>query len=283
MKGVYLVTDRTLCGARGVTEVVAQAARAGACCVQLREKTASTRRFIDAAEKIRTCLAPHRIPLIINDRVDVALAAGADGVHVGQRDMPPETARRLLGPDAIIGLSVETWEDVVAAQALDVNYLGISPVFATPTKTDTGEPWGLEGIQRIKRFSRYPLVGIGGLDLSVDNLTIEVNQSNDDSPVVNFTALPGGFMAVPTGVATPDVEIDFADELLRASGFVTLQISQFIYVSGGFAFEQGSTQTVTLVGGATNEVDMLRIGASHVHAFVGLGGPDEPGTSHADL
>ncbi len=76
--------------------------------------------------------------------------------------MPPETARRLLGPDAIIGLSVETWEDVVAAQALDVNYLGISPVFATPTKMDTGEPWGLEGIKRIKRFSRYPLVGIGG-------------------------------------------------------------------------------------------------------------------------
>jgi thiamine-phosphate pyrophosphorylase len=194
MKGVYLVTDRTLCGARGVTEVVAQAARAGACCVQLREKTASTRHFIDTAEKIRARLAPHRIPLIINDRVDVALAAGADGVHVGQSDMPPETARRLLGPDAIIGLSVETWEDVVAAQQLDVNYLGISPVFATPTKTDTGEPWGLGGIQRIKRFSRYPLVGIGGLNTS--NAASVVRAGVDCVAVVSaICAAPDPFAA----------------------------------------------------------------------------------------
>lgn len=166
MQGVYLVTDRTLCGTRGVAEVVAQAARAGACCVQLREKTTATRRFIEAAEKIRARLIPHKIPLIINDRVDVALAAGADGVHVGQSDMRPETVRRLLGPDTIIGLSVETWEDVEAAQRLDVNYLGISPVYATPTKTDTKEPWGLEGVARIRRFSRHPLVAIGGLDVS---------------------------------------------------------------------------------------------------------------------
>lgn len=166
MQGVYLVTDRTLCGTRGVAEVVAQAARAGACCVQLREKNTATRRFIEAAEKIRARLVPHKIPLIINDRVDVALAAGADGVHVGQSDMRPETVRRLLGPDTIIGLSVETWEDVEAAQRLDVNYLGISPVYATPTKTDTKEPWGLEGVARIRRFSRHPLVAIGGLDVS---------------------------------------------------------------------------------------------------------------------
>jgi thiamine-phosphate pyrophosphorylase len=167
MKGVYLVTDRGLCGSsRGVTEVVAQAARAGACCVQLRDKTASTRRFIETAEKIRSLLAPHRIPLIINDRVDVALAAGAHGVHVGQSDMPPETARRLLGPDAFIGLSVETWKDVVTAQDLDINYIGISPVYATPTKTDTKKPWGIEGVARIKGYSRHPLVAIGGLDAS---------------------------------------------------------------------------------------------------------------------
>ena len=164
MQGVYLVTDRNLCGARGVTQVVTQAARAGAGCIQLREKTASTRRFIETAARIRAGLSPYRIPLIINDRVDVALAAGADGVHVGQSDMPPETARRLLGPDAIIGLSVETWEDVEAAQRLDINYIGISPVYATPTKTDTKAPWGLDGVARIKTFSRHPLVAIGGLD-----------------------------------------------------------------------------------------------------------------------
>ncbi len=194
MKGVYLVTDRSLCGPRGVAEVVDQAARAGACCVQLREKTAATRRFIDTAEKIRARLAPHGIPLIINDRVDVALGAGADGVHVGQSDMPPETARRLLGPDAIIGLSVETWEDVVAAQKLDVNYLGISPVYATPTKTDTKEPWGLEGVARIRGFSRHPLVAIGGLDAS--NAAAVVRAGADCIAVVSaICAAPDPFAA----------------------------------------------------------------------------------------
>ena len=194
MQGIYLVTDRTLCGARSVTEVVAQAARAGAGCVQLREKTASTRHFIDAAEKIRALLAPHRIPLIINYRVDVALAAGADGVHVGQIDMLPETARRLLGPAAIIGLSVETWEDVVAAQQLDVNYLGISPVYATPTKTDTKEPWGLEGVARIRTCSRHPLVAIGGLDAS--NAADVVRAGADCIAVVSaICAAPDPFTA----------------------------------------------------------------------------------------
>ena len=150
--------------------------------------------FIETAEKIRTLLAPHRIPLIINDRVDVVQAAGADGVHVGQNDMPPETARRLLGPAAIIGLSVETWEDVVAAQALDVNYLGISPVYATPTKTDTKKPWGLEGVGRIKNFSRHPLVAIGGLDAS--NAADVVRAGADCIAVVSaICAAPDPFAA----------------------------------------------------------------------------------------
>jgi len=194
MRGVYLVTDRRLCGERGVETVVAQAAGAGACCVQLREKTASTRHFIEAAKRIKDLLAPHHIPLIINDRVDVALAAGADGVHVGQSDMPPETARLILGPAAIIGLSVETWDDVVKAQRLDVNYLGISPVYATPTKTDTKEPWGIEGIARIKKFSRHPLVGIGGLDAS--NLEAVVLAGADCIAVVSaICAAPDPFKA----------------------------------------------------------------------------------------
>jgi thiamine-phosphate pyrophosphorylase len=104
------------------------------------------------------------VSLLINDRVDVALASGAKGVHVGQEDMPYETARRLLGPSAVIGLSVETWEDVVAAERLDVDYLGVSPVFDTPTKTDTKGAWGLEGLARIRTYSRHPLVAIGGLN-----------------------------------------------------------------------------------------------------------------------
>jgi thiamine-phosphate pyrophosphorylase len=164
MKGLYFVTDRGLCGAKPLADVVLQAIRGGAVCVQLREKEVSTRFFIEEARRIKALMAAFRVPLIINDRLDVALAVGADGVHVGQDDMPYEIARKLMGPKAIVGLSVETWEDVEQAQGLDCDYLGVSPVFATPTKTDTKEPWGLEGLARIRAFSRHPLVGIGGLN-----------------------------------------------------------------------------------------------------------------------
>ncbi len=163
MRGIYLVTDRGLCRGRLLLDVVAQAVKGGAACVQLREKKMPTRAFVEEALAVKNILAPHRIPLMINDRIDVALACGADGVHIGQEDMPYETARRLLGPKAIIGLSVETWADVEASRDLDVDYLGVSPVFATPTKTDTKEPWGLEGLRKIKAFSRHPLAAIGGI------------------------------------------------------------------------------------------------------------------------
>lgn len=163
MKGLYFVTDRGLCGEKPLADVVLQAVRGGTDCVQLREKGLPTRAFIDEALRIKALLAPFRVPLIINDRLDVALAVGAEGVHLGQEDMPYGIARRLLGERAIIGLSVESWEDVEAAEALDVNYLGVSPIFATPTKTDTKGPWGLAGLARIRAFSRHPLVAIGGL------------------------------------------------------------------------------------------------------------------------
>ena len=163
MKGLYFVTDRGLCGETPLAEVVLQAIRGGAACVQLREKDVTTRLFVEEAKRIKVMMAPFHVPLIINDRLDVALAAGVDGVHLGQEDMPYETARRLLGPKAIIGLSVETWQDVERAQELDCDYLGVSPVFATPTKRDTKAPWGLEGVAKIRAFSRHSLVGIGGL------------------------------------------------------------------------------------------------------------------------
>ena len=140
-----------------------QAVQGGVASVQLREKGLSTRAFVEEALRIKALLAPLGVPLIINDRVDVALAVGAEGVHVGQSDMPSEIARKLMGPKAILGLSVETWEDVVRAQNQPVDYLGVSPVFATPTKSDTRGAWGLEGLARIRAFSRHPLVAIGGL------------------------------------------------------------------------------------------------------------------------
>lgn len=164
MRGLYLVTDRRLCGDRPLGEVVMKAVKGGTVCVQLREKDLSTQDFLEEAARIKALLAPAKIPLIINDRVDVALAVGAEGVHVGQNDMPCELVRRLMGPSAIIGLSVETWEDVERAQDQPADYLGVSPIFETPTKTDTQRAWGLEGLARIKAYSRHPLVAIGGLN-----------------------------------------------------------------------------------------------------------------------
>ncbi|MFH1982101.1 MAG: thiamine phosphate synthase [Pseudomonadota bacterium] len=183
MDGVYLVTDRPLCGSRELAAVVAAAAGAGVSAVQLREKHATTRQFMETAQMILALLRPRGIPLIINDRIDVALAVGADGVHVGQTDMPAAIARQLMGPGAIIGLSVETWIDVVAAEDLDVTYLGISPVFETPTKTDTGIAWGLAGVARIRAFSRHPLVAIGGLN--ADNAADVVAAGADSIAVVS--------------------------------------------------------------------------------------------------
>lgn len=164
MRGVYLVTDRDLCCNRSLLDIVLQAVQSGTAYVQLREKDLSTRDFVEEAIAVKKLLLPFHVPLIINDRIDVALACGADGVHIGQNDMPYETARRLMGDTAMIGLSVETWADVEASQNLDVDYIGVSPVFATPTKTDTKEAWGLEGLQKIKSFSRHPLVAIGGIN-----------------------------------------------------------------------------------------------------------------------
>jgi len=163
MKGLYLVTDRSMLRAGSLDDVVRAAVRAGAAVVQLREKDASTRFFIDEAVRIRECTAPFGVPLLINDRVDVALAAGADGVHLGQNDMRPETARRILGEYAVIGLSVETMDQVEEAQHLPIDYIGVSGIFPTPTKTDLQDYWGIDGLRRVRARSRHPLVAIGGI------------------------------------------------------------------------------------------------------------------------
>ncbi|MBP7231123.1 MAG: thiamine phosphate synthase [Syntrophaceae bacterium] len=163
MRGLYLVTDRGLCRNRSLPEVVLQAVQGGVDYVQLREKNVATRLFLEEALAVKKILQSFGVPLIINDRVDVALACGADGIHVGQDDMPYTEVRRLMGEHAIIGVSVETWEDVLACEKLDVNYLGVSPIFATPTKTDTKEPWGMEGLKKIREYSRHDLVAIGGI------------------------------------------------------------------------------------------------------------------------
>ena len=166
MRGLYLVTDRALCGGRPLEAVALRSVKGGARYVQIREKDQTTRDFIEEAVRIKEILAPYNVPLIVNDRVDVALAVGAEGVHVGQDDMPCAMARSLMGPGKIVGLSVETWEDVEEAEDFDCDYLGVSPVFATPTKTDTKGAWGLDGLARIRAFSRHRLVAIGGINPS---------------------------------------------------------------------------------------------------------------------
>ena len=161
---LYLVTDRELSRGRTLEEVVSEAVAGGITIVQLREKDASTGEFVELAMRLKEMLKPYNIPLIINDRVDVALAVDADGVHIGQSDMAYKDARRLLGPDKIIGLSVESFSDIEAANALDVDYIGISPVYGTPTKTDTAEPFGLEGLRKAVEMSVHPTVAIGGMN-----------------------------------------------------------------------------------------------------------------------
>ena len=161
---LYLVTDRPLSLGRDLEWIVEEAVKGGATIVQLREKSLDTREFIELGLRLKRTLAPYGVPLIINDRVDVALAVDADGVHIGQSDMPYEIARRLLGPDKIIGLSVENPEEVVEANALDVDYLAVSPVYGTPTKTDTAPPFGLEGLRRAVRLASHPVVAIGGMN-----------------------------------------------------------------------------------------------------------------------
>ena len=161
---LYLVTDRGLSLGRDLETVVLQAVEGGVTLVQLREKDIDTRSFIDLGLRLKAALAGSGVPLLINDRVDVALAVDADGVHIGQSDMPYGMARRLLGPGKIIGLSVETMDEVVQANGLDVDYIAVSPVFATSTKTDTLTPFGYEGLERACKLTRHPVCGIGGMN-----------------------------------------------------------------------------------------------------------------------
>ncbi|MCQ2311228.1 MAG: thiamine phosphate synthase [Paludibacteraceae bacterium] len=161
---LYLVTDSTLCGNRPLEDVVEAAVKGGCTIVQLREKNLPTGAFISRARILKEVLRPYHVPLIINDRVDVALAAQADGVHLGQSDMSPVDARRLLGPNAIIGWSIEQIEQIHAANQMPVDYVAISPIFPTHTKTDTCAPLGLNGGRTGVERSVKPVIGIGGIN-----------------------------------------------------------------------------------------------------------------------
>jgi len=160
---LYLVTDRRLSLGRSLEEVVNEAIRGGVTIVQLREKEASSREFYELAIQLKKLLTPRQVPLIINDRIDIALACDADGLHIGQEDIPYPVARQLMGGEKLIGLSVENRADVEQANQWDVDYIGLSPVFTTDTKTDTAPALGLEGVRELTHLSVHPAVGIGGI------------------------------------------------------------------------------------------------------------------------
>jgi thiamine-phosphate pyrophosphorylase len=163
---LYLVTDRALSLGRPIEEIVLAAVAGGVTAVQLREKNCSTREIVALARALMQLLTPRGVPLLINDRVDVALAAGADGVHIGQSDMAYRDARALLGARALIGLSVETAEQACEAQLYDCDYLGVGPIFPTTTKSDAAPAWGLDRLAELRKSSRHPLVAIGGIGAS---------------------------------------------------------------------------------------------------------------------
>jgi len=159
---LYAITDRNLAGLPN-DQVVAQLLLGGAKLIQLRDKEASARELLESARACRKLTRAMGATLIINDRVDVALAAEADGVHLGQEDMTPDKAREVLGPAAIIGLSTHSLDQFRAGMKTSANYLALGPIFATTTKENPDEVVGLESLRAAKEISNRPIVAIGGI------------------------------------------------------------------------------------------------------------------------
>lgn len=180
---LYLVTDRNLSRGRSTLEIVRGAVAGGVTCVQLREKSSGTLEFIQEALAIRDFLDDQGVPLIINDRLDVAMAVAADGVHLGQSDMPLKMARKIVGADMLIGISAESLEDAIEADEGGADYIGVSPIYDTPTKTDTAPSLGLSGLQAIRKAVGIPLVGIGGLN--IENAASVIDSGADGIAVVS--------------------------------------------------------------------------------------------------
>jgi thiamine-phosphate pyrophosphorylase len=161
---LYLVTDRDATNGRPLTDVVEAALRGGVDAVQLREKDLPTRDLLALARELRAITRRHRALLLINDRIDVVLAVGADGVHLPADSFAIEDARQLLGADAIIGVSTHSLEEVVRAAAAGANFAVFGPVFDTPSKRPYGAPQGLDALRRAVEALAIPVVAIGGID-----------------------------------------------------------------------------------------------------------------------
>jgi thiamine-phosphate pyrophosphorylase len=190
---VYPLTDVRL-SALSHSEQVELLSLGGASLVQLREKQMPAFEFYEQARAAMDVAARNSVQLIINDRVDIALAVGAHGVHLGQDDMPPEAARRLLGAEAIIGYSTHTVEQASAALTLPIDYIAVGPIFQTATKTDTSPVLGLEGLRAARQaIDDFPLVAIGGITRANAS---EVIRAGADS-----VAVISALLSDPAGIA----------------------------------------------------------------------------------
>ena len=162
---LYVITDPKASRGRSDLQVAEAAIAGGADVLQLRDKEASSGRLYEVALQLRKLTRDAGIPFIVNDRLDIALAADADGVHVGQTDLPASVARKIMGPGRILGVSVDTVEEAVLAERDGADYLGVGPVFeARGTKPDAGPPLGVDRIARIRRRCGLPIVAIGGIN-----------------------------------------------------------------------------------------------------------------------
>lgn len=186
---IYPITDARLSGLSHA-EQVKRLIAGGASLIQLREKYASPRDFYEAAAQAIKIARPLGVKIIINDRVDIALALSADGVHLGQDDMPPDEARKILGKDAIIGYSTHSVEQVREALNLNIDYIAFGPIFPTQTKDDPDEVVGLEKLREVRGLmDEFPLVAIGGINRA--NLPIVIGSGADS------VAMIGAIVAEP--------------------------------------------------------------------------------------
>lgn len=160
---LYLCTDRRLMTSPTIEASVESALRGGTTVIQLREKDCSSREFYELGLRVKKITERYHAPLIINDRVDIALAVGAAGVHVGQGDLPCKVVREIVGPDMIVGVSAATLDEAVQAEEDGADYLGVGAMYATATKTDT-RPVSMEELLKIRAAVKIPIVVIGGIN-----------------------------------------------------------------------------------------------------------------------
>lgn len=161
---LYLVTDRSFLGNKSLKEAVGEAIEGGVTFIQIREKDISTRAFYKIAADVKEVTDYYKVPLVINDRIDIAQAIDADGVHLGQSDMPIQIARKILGKNKIIGISVENVNEAKEAEGNGADYVGVGTVFYTGTKKDINKPIGLEGLTEVCSSIKIPKVAIGGIN-----------------------------------------------------------------------------------------------------------------------